>query len=300
MESSTEDMLEPIDRFLDYLKIEKIASEVTLRDYGRELFRLQDYLLSADISDINLISTRILRQYIYQSKESRNLASSSTAKMIAIIKSFFNFLEEDEIIIKNPSRKIKVPPKINKIPQVMSKYEVDLIIRSVDFAPLRQRKNAIRDRLILTLLYYTGVRRNELLNLNWSDLNLSKSTMIIRSGKGNKDRLIPLHKNVSLLLDRYLEERLPLVDNSLIIGERGRRMCKCCFVDRLNMYLEISGLKKKGYSAHSFRHSFATHLIESGVDLFKVQKLLGHASLDTTKVYINFNSTQMAKAVERL
>ena len=114
-ESSTEDMLYPIDRFLDYLKIEKIASEVTLRDYYRELFRLNDFLLSKDISNINLISTRILRQYIYNAKESRNLASSSTAKLIAIIKSFFNYLEEDEIIIKNPSRKIKVPKKINKI-----------------------------------------------------------------------------------------------------------------------------------------------------------------------------------------
>jgi site-specific recombinase XerD len=293
-------MLYPIDRFLDYLKIEKIASEVTLRDYYRELFRLNDFLLSKDISNINLISTRILRQYIYNAKESRNLASSSTAKLIAIIKSFFNYLEEDEIIIKNPSRKIKVPKKINKIPTVMSKHEVDLIIRSVDFAPLRYRKNSVRDRLILTLLYYTGIRRNELLKLDWTDLNLSKSTLIVRSGKGNKDRLIPIHSTLSDLLDKYLEERLPIEDNALIVGERGKRMCKCCFVDILNKYLEISGLKKKGYSAHSFRHSFASHLIESGVDLFKVQKLLGHATLETTKIYINFNSTQMAKAVERL
>ncbi len=293
-------MREYINSFLNYLKIEKIASKVTLRDYGRELLRLQDFLLSSDISDLSLISTRILRQYIYSAKESRNLASSSTSKLIAIIKSFFNYLEEDEIIIKNPSRKIKVPKKINKIPTVMSKHEVDLIIRSVDFAPLRYRKNTVRDRLILTLLYYTGIRRNELLKLNWDDLNLSKSTLIVRSGKGNKDRLIPIHSTLSKLLDKYLEERLPLIDNALIVGERGRRMCKCCFVDILNRYLEISGLKKKGYSAHSFRHSFASHLIESGVDLFKVQKLLGHASLETTKVYINFNSTQMAKAVERL
>ncbi len=293
-------MREYINSFLNYLKIEKIASKVTVRDYGAELLRLKDFLLSAGISDTNLISTRILRQYIYYAKGSRNLASSSTAKMIAIIKSFFNYLEEDEIIIKNPSRKIKVPKKINKIPTVMSKYEVDLIIRSVDFAPLRYRKNTVRDRLILTLLYYTGIRRNELLKLNWDDLNLSKSTLIVRSGKGNKDRLIPIHSTLSNLLDKYLEERLPLIDNALIVGERGRRMCKCCFVDILNRYLEISGLKKKGYSAHSFRHSFASHLIESGVDLFKVQKLLGHASLETTKVYINFNSTQMAKAVERL
>lgn len=294
------DIRDYINSFLSYLRIEKTASRVTIYDYNKEILRLSDYLMSEDINDINLISTRILRQYFYHAKETRDLASSSVSKIIAVIKSFFNYLEEDEIIIRNPSRKIRVPKKVNKIPSVMSKYEVDLIIHSVDFMPLRYRKNANRDRLILSLLYYTGIRRNELLNLNWSDLNLSKSTMIIRSGKRNKDRLIPLHKNVSFLLDKYLEERLPLNNNALIIGEMGKRMCKCSFVNLLNMYLEITGLKKKGYSAHSFRHSFATHLIELGVDIFKVQTLLGHSNLETTRIYINFNSTQIAKAVERL
>jgi len=289
-----------LNSFLAYLRIEKTASPATIYDYTKELLKFINFLGSQNIKDINLISTRIIRQYFYYAKDERNLASSSVSKIIAGFKSFFNYLEEDDIIIKNPSKKIRVPKKVNKIPHVMSKHEVDLIIHSVDFVSLRCRKNATRDRLILTLLYYTGIRRNELLSLNWSDLNLSKSTMIIRSGKGNKDRLIPLHKNVSLLLDKYLGERLPLDDNALIIGEMGKRMCKCSFVNLLNMYLEISGLKKKGYSAHSFRHSFATHLIESGVDLFKVQTLLGHANLETTRIYINFNSTQMAKAVGRL
>jgi len=96
-------------------------------------------------------------------------------------------------------------------------------------------------------------------------------------------------------------KKLPLLKTeALIIGEQGRRMGNCSFVNLLKMYLALSGLKKKGYTAHSFRHSFATHLVEAGVDLFKVQKLLGHASLDTTKIYINFNSSQMAKAIGRL
>lgn len=294
-------MRDYINSFLAYLRIEKIASPVTIYDYNKELLRFSDFLEYQNIFDINSISTRIIRQYFYYAKESRDLGSSTVSKIIAIIKSFFNYLEEDDIIIKNPSRKIKVPKKINKIPSVMSKYEVDLIIHSVDFAPSRYRRNTTRDRLILTLLYYTGIRRNELLNLNWSDLNLSKSTLIIRSGKGNKDRLIPLHKNVSFLLDKYIKERLPINTDALIVGERSRRMCKCSFVNLLKMYLKISGLKKKRYTAHSFRHSFATHLIESGVDLFKVQSLLGHASLETTRVYINFNISQVvARAIEKL
>ncbi len=249
--------------FLAYLRIEKTASPATTYDYNKEILRFFDFLTLENISDINLISTRIIRQYFFYAKEERNLASSSVSKIIAIIKSFFNYLEEDDIILKNPSRKIRVPKKVNKIPHVMSKHEIDLIIHSIDFAPLRCRKNATRDKLILTLLYYTGIRRNELLSLNWSDLNLSRSTMIIRSGKGNKNRLIPLHKNVSSLLDKYLGQRLPLKNNALIIGEMGKRMCKCSFVNLLNRYLEISGLKKKGYSAHSFRHYVECYIMVS-------------------------------------
>jgi len=124
--------------------------------------------------------------------------------------------------------------------------------------------------------------------------------LIVRNGKGGKDRLIPLHRKVTELIDKYLDERLPLKTDALIIGEQGKRLCKGSFVYLLKMYLTLSGLKKKGYTAHSFRHSFATHLVEAGVDLFKVQRLMGHASLDTTKIYINFNNTQMAKAVDRL
>ena len=289
-----------IDSFLSYMKIEKIASTSTIYDYNKEVGKFLDFLSYKNILDINLISTRIIRQYFYYTKENRDLGSASISKIIAIIKSFFNYLEEEDITVKNPTRKIKVPKKINKIPSVMSKYEVDSVIRSVDFAPLRCRKNAVRDKLVLSLLYYTGIRKSELLNLNWTDINLSKSFIIIRSGKGGKDRLIPLHKKVTELLDKYLDERLPLKTDAIIIGEQGKRLCNCSFTYLLNMYLCLSGLKKKGYTAHSFRHSFATHLVEAGVDIFKVQKLLGHASLDTTKIYINFNSSQMAIAIDRL
>jgi site-specific recombinase XerD len=289
-----------IESFLAYMKIEKMASPVTIYSYRIELKKFFDFISSENISDLNLISTRTVRQYFFQAKENRGLCQSSVSKIIATVKSFFNYLEEEDSIVKNPTRKIRVPKKKNKIPTVMSKYEVDLIIRSVDFAPYRCRKNNTRDKLILSLLYYTGIRRGELLNLNWTNINLSRSTVTIRSGKGGKDRLIPLHREVTRLLDKYLDERLPLKTNALIIGEQGRRMCLCSFRNLLDIYLALSGLKKKGYSAHSFRHSFATHLVEAGVDLFKVQRLMGHASLDTTKIYINFNSSQMAKAVDRL
>ena len=140
-------MRDYIDSFLAYMKTEKMASPSTIYGYNKEVKKFFDYIYSIDISDINLISTRIIRQYFYHAKENRGLCQSSISKIISIAKSFFNYLEEDDIITKNPTRKIRVPKKVCRIPSVMSKYEVDLIIRSVDFAPLRCRKNNIRDKL---------------------------------------------------------------------------------------------------------------------------------------------------------
>ncbi len=288
-----------IIKFLSHLSIERSCSKVTIYDYNKELNRLNQFLVSENTGNLGSVTTSLLREYLYLAKQSRKLSQTSISKVIAIIKSFFNYLEE-EIIGKNPSRKIRVPKKINRIPAIISKTEFDLLISSIDFSPARCKKNIIRDKLIITMLFYTGLRRAELLNLSWNDLNLGNSTLTVRSGKGNKDRIIPIHKSLLPLIDAYLTQRLPLKNNAFFIGECGKRLGKNSFTDMLRMYLSLSGLSKKGYTAHSFRHSFATHLIESGADLFKVQRLLGHESLDTTKIYINFNSSQMAKAIDKL
>jgi len=181
----------------------------------------------------------------------------------------------------------------------MSKYEVDfIIIRSVDFAPLRCRKNAVRDRLILSLLYYTGIRRNELLNLSWTDFNLSKSTMTVRSGKGGKDRLIPLHKALTGLLDKYLDKRLPLKTDALIIGEQGKRMCNCSFANLLKMYFALSGLKRKGYTAHSFRHTYATQYYKQTKDIETLRRILGHSDISTTTIYITLANIDVENSMK--
>jgi len=289
-----------VTKFLSHLSIERSCAASTIHDYSKELTRLEKFLVDQNTNDLNSVNISLLREYLYFSKDTRNLSQTSISKVIAIIKSFFNYLEEEEIIIKNPTRKIRMPKKINRIPAIISKTEFDLLISSVDFAPSRCRKNMLRDKLIITMLFYTGIRRAELLNLNWNDLNLENNVLIVKSGKGNKDRIIPIHKCLVPLIDFYLTQRLPLKNNSLFIGESGKKLSRSVFISILKMYLKISGLAKKGYSAHSFRHSFATHLIESGADIFKVQRLMGHQSLDTTKVYINFNSSQMAKAIDKL
>jgi site-specific recombinase XerD len=289
-----------INRFITYLKTEKNSSPHTTGSYGLDLNKLKVYLESRNILSFGEVTTALLREFIYNLKESRNLCPSSVCKLIATIKSFFNYLYEEDLIKTNPSKKLKGPKKNIVVPKCLSKYEVERVIDSIKFPPARCRKNYIRDKLIISMLYYTGIRRSELLSLNWDDLNLEKSFLTVRNGKGGKSRVIPLHPTLVKLIDDYLTLRLPLKCNALFIGEQGKRLTRTSFANLINMYMSISGLKKKGYTAHSFRHSFATHLVESGVDIFKLQRLLGHSSLDVTKIYINFDSSSMAEAVSRL
>ena len=255
-------MRDLLTNYLTYMRIEKNASPLTTYSYRLELDKFCQYLIMCKIYDPAIITTSLVRKYLFTAKDTRNICSSSLFKIINILKSFFRYLSEEDIIIDNPTKKIKVPRKPLRIPTIISKYEIDKILGSIKFAPRRCNKNSVRDKLILSMLYYTGIRRSELLALDWDDLNLEKSTILIRHGKGNKDRIIPIHPDLNVLIDCYLDLRLPLKDKALFIGESGGRLCKCSFSNLLKMYLELSGLKDKGYSAHSFRHSFATHLIE--------------------------------------
>lgn len=289
-----------INKFIAYLKIEKNFSPHTTGSYRLDLKKLKEYLESRNIISLEDVTTTILREYTYNIKESRNLCPSSVCKLIATFKSFFGYLYEEDLIKSNPAKKLKGPKKNITYPKWLSKAEIERVIDAVRFSPARCRKNYVRDKLIISMLYYTGIRRSELLNLDWDDLNLEKSFLIVRNGKGRKSRVIPIHPNLAVLIDDYLALRLPLTDNALFTGEQGKRLNKASFTNLINMYIRISGLSKKGYTAHSFRHSFATHLVEAGVDIFKLQRLLGHSSLEVTKVYVNFDSSSMAEAVSRL
>jgi integrase/recombinase XerD len=131
-----------ITKFLSHLSIERSCCASTNHDYGKELLKLA-YFLESNTDNLNSITTSLLRDYLYFAKQSRKLSQTSISKVIAIIKSFFNYLEEEEIIPKNPSRKIKVPKKINRIPRVISNTEFDMLISSIDFGPARCRKNIL-------------------------------------------------------------------------------------------------------------------------------------------------------------
>lgn len=236
------------------MKVEKNSSPITIAIYRSELEKLSGFLDVNGISDADKISISTLREYLYKAREERKLATISLGRNIAILKSFFGYLYEEDIITSNPTKRLKAPKASRTIPKVIPKHEVRRLIDSVRFAPSGRFKNRLRDKLILSVLYYTGVRKSELLALSWDDLDLAKSTLIVRSGKGDKDRLVPIHPKVSELLDQYLDIRLPLKDRALFIGDYGKRLTKGSFTNILYRYLKISGLDNRGYSSHSFRH----------------------------------------------
>jgi site-specific recombinase XerD len=288
-----------LQKYLTYLKIEKNCSPLTLHCYRVELQKLLVYL-NDKISVLNDVKIDLIREYIYLTCQARKLSPNSIYKIISIYKSFFNYLEENELIYKNPTRLLKLPRKIKPVPLAVSDDDFKRLITCIKFSPARCRKNLIRDSLIFCMLYYCGLRKSELLSLNWDDVDLGKDWVIVKCSKNKGDRIIPLHPKVKELLDLYLTQRLPLKNNALIIGEQGARLTVTSFNNIINMHLLVSGIKKKGYSAHSFRHGFATRLVEKNVNIFMVQRLLGHASLDSTRIYVHFEKDNYKKAVETL
>jgi len=235
-------MQQQVESFISYMKIQKNAATLTVGSYRKELQRLVYFLQNNHICNITDTSLTELRQYVQYAQESRNLCPSSIITIVAILKSFFRYLYEEGKVDSNITRKLVAPKKISSPPNAMEKHEIDRVLAAIKFAPLRCRKNYIRDKLIISTLYYAGLRRSELLKLDWDDLNLEKSTMLIRNSKGGKTRLVPIHPKLSEILDQYLNLRLPLKCNALFIGEQGKRLTKASFTNLIRMYFKIAGL----------------------------------------------------------
>lgn len=297
--SESQKLATHLQKYLTYLKVEKNCSPSTLYSYRIELEKLLFYL-DMIVSKLSDVKVATIRDYIYQVTETRNLSPNSMYKIISIFKSFFNFLEETEIIEINPTRKVKLPMKTKPIPRAVTEEDFEKLIYCLKYSPRRCKKNYVRDKLIFYMLYYCGLRRSELLNLNWDDIDLGKEWLVVRSSKNKNDRIIPLHPKVKELLDQYLEQRLPLENIALMTGEKIKRLSITSFNNLINMRLVISGIKKKGYTSHSFRHSFATRLVEKNVNIFMVQRLMGHLCLDSTKIYVHFNGEDYKKAINYL
>jgi len=248
-----------IDYFLNYLQTEKDAAKSTIHKYRADIERLFDYLR---ITDINEINQNHLREYLNHIRQTYNYTSSSIANKINILHHFFRFLHDSGYISTNPAILIRSPRKKVKIPKVLNEIELEKLLKAPDYSTdTRFKKYALRDKLIFTMFSYTGLRRTELINLNWNDINLGNKYLIVRKSKNKNQRIIPIHDRVIELLDIYLTQRLPLQNNALFIGRTCQRIHHKSLKNLFDRYIKIAGLVGKGYTIHTLRHNVTLYIM---------------------------------------
>lgn len=282
--------------FINWIKVEKNYSDHSIVAYSKDLSELAIYIDKEKYDDnIKSIDFFLLRGFVADLYE-RNLSKSSIERKISTIKSFFKFLYKKGFIEENPARLVKFPRKEKHLPSV---FNIDDMFNLLDL-PDKTNATGLRDAIILELMYATGVRVSELVGLNLSDVDLKNGRIRVK-GKGKKERIVPIVPEIVEMIYKYtkimhqvLVKGKFIETEALIINKLGTRMSDRSIRRIVEEYLKKAGLPLD-YSPHSFRHSFATHLLENGADLRSIQDLLGHESLATTQKYTNMDIASMLK-----
>ncbi|SMC23155.1 tyrosine recombinase XerD subunit [Desulfacinum hydrothermale DSM 13146] len=271
-----------VDRFLTYLVAERRLSANTVRAYAADLAHATDYLSQRGAKSWRDVESEALFGYFRQGLQ--GLSPRTRARRLAAVRSFFRYLESKDLIEKNVASRIAFPKIPASLPKVLSGEQVEAILQMPDpGTPL-----GMRDRAILEILYATGLRVSELVELRFSQINLEAGFLIVR-GKGDKERLVPLGEWALEALKTYLDRGRPRLagreDRDVIfLNAQGRRLSRQGVWKMVKKYAVRAGVSKT-VSPHVLRHSFATHLLENGADLRSLQVMLGHADISTTQIY---------------
>ncbi len=281
-----------IESFLDSLYIEKGLSQNTVQSYKNDI---TSFALWVDES-INLPLARIskidINKYIAQLFKN-GLKSSSVNRKISTIKSFFIFLLKKKHILVSPVDDIEMIKQEKYLPISMSEKEVELLLES----PNLDSFIGIRDRAMIEMLYATGMRVSELINLKITDIDHNRLVVKVM-GKGSKERLIPYGEVASDYLNAYLKNRKEINSNEIFLSNRGKKITRSAFWNRIKLYLKKENLKES-ISPHTLRHAFATHLLNRGADLRSVQILLGHSDLSTTQIYTHIAKQRLGEILKK-
>jgi len=286
-----------LDQFIAYLKFERNLSENSIDAYNTDLKRYILFLSGRKIKIPEDIKENDVSRLV-QSLSHLGLAPASVSRNLSSIKSFHKFLVGENILNNDPTENIKGPKLRRHLPSVLSYDEIQSIIKHIDV-----KKNlGLRDRAMIELLYASGLRISELLNLPLREIYFSES--IIRVfGKGSKERLVPTSEVALKWISKYLDTSRPYLDRFkrsdgiTFLSVRGNAMSRMGFWKILNNLVNTAGIRKK-ISPHTFRHSFATHLLEGGADLRAVQEMLGHADISTTQIYTHLDRTYLKQVYD--
>lgn len=285
-------MQDAVEDFLHFLIVERGLSKNTIDSYRRDLKQYINYLIeNKKLTSWSDVRRNNIVEHLYQLKD-KGRTSSTIARNIASIRSFHQFLIREHVSEHDPSVHIDSPKPERKLPKTLTPVEVDALLS----APKIDTSFGIRDRAMLELLYATGIRVSELVNLNLSDVHLTMG-FIRCLGKGDKERIIPIGKMATDAVQDYLDRgRGTLVKGkqmeSLFVNHHGNRLSRQGFWKILKALASEANIEKT-LTPHTLRHSFATHLLENGADLRSVQELLGHADISTTQIYTHISKTRL-------
>ena len=287
-----------LEDYITILRVEKNLSPKSIEAYKRDLTRYIDFLEEEkDINNLEEISPKHIRGFIRVLNDA-HLALASITRAFSSIRSYHSFLSGENLVQQNPSQLLDAPKPSRKLPVVLAVEEVNRILGVIDTAkPLGRR-----DLAILEVLYSAGVRVSELCDLRMIDLVLD-SDMIRVTGKGNKERFVPIGPRAQECINNYLKFDRPTLSKKdknlgkIFLSRNGRPLTRMTVNIILKKWAQVSGLKKK-VSPHTFRHSFATHLLEGGADLRVVQEMLGHVDISTTQIYYDMDREHL-KEVHR-
>jgi len=284
-------MEEFIKEFMDYLSVERGLSKNTLESYSRDLNKYAGYLKKKGISNLEKVKRPDIQDFMMGLKDHK-LNASSIARNLVAIKVFHRYLTRERLLKEDVTSVIETPKLWKTLPDVLDLKEVEAILNS----PNTRLKQGLRDKATLELMYATGMRVSELVNLKLTDLHIDMG-FVKCLGKGQKERIIPVGSKAKEAIQKYMEKARPKflkkgASNALFLTRLGKPMSRQTFWMVIKHYVRDARIKKR-VTPHTLRHSFATHLLQNGADLRIVQELLGHANISTTQIYTHINKERL-------
>ncbi len=288
-----------LQTYLRYLERERGASPYTLRNYGREIGEFLDFLAEKGIDAWDDVTPRLLDEWLGELARA-GVAPGSISRRLYEVRAFFRFLEKYGHIETNRLGSVRGPRLSRRLPRYLTVDEVFALLRAAN----EDTPYALRDRAILELLYGSGIRLGELVALDVADVDLGRRELWVRAGKGGEERIALFGHAAEAALRTYLERGRPQLANpkrpspALFLNRSGQRLSRVSVTRIVHTYAEKAGIRKN-VTPHMLRHSFATHLMESGADIRVVQELLGHKSPQTTQIYTHVSQRHLKTIYDR-
>lgn len=287
-------LLPMIKLYVRYLRLERNLSPNTIEAYRNDLAHLEAFMMRNDLKLENVTLEQL--HTFAASLHEYGITPRSQARVLSGVRSFFRFLVLDGVVESDPTELLEWPSLPEHLPVVLSLEEIDRIEDSIDLS----KAEGARNRAIIEVLFSCGLRVSELVNMKLSDLYLEDRVLLVR-GKGNKERLVPVSNKAIADLKRWFFDRnlmkiKPGEDDYVFLNRRGAHLTRTMILIMVKRQAEEAGIKKT-ISPHTFRHSFATALLQGGADLRSIQAMLGHEKIDTTLVYTHISNEQLRKAI---